>query len=415
MRLLRAGQSSRSSGRLRHKVKSECFGLTSAYSTEFFGTWRAKPTRVDDAQRTQSMLRLALVRGMGNRTIHSLLSKFRTPNAVFDCRREELEAIGVPPEVADDLLSTRSADRASEEWEKAETLGIRVLDILHGDYPNLLREIYDPPAILYIRGKRWDSGLPQVAIVGTRRPTGYGLNCAERLAEDLAARGLAITSGLARGIDAAAHRGALRGGRTYAVFGSGLDFIYPKENRKLAEMVEQKGAVVSEFPLGTPPSPQNFPIRNRIIAGMSLGVVVVEAAEYSGSLITARLCLENNREVFAVPGNITSANSFGPHVLIRQGARLVAGWQDVVEELPHPIREKILLPLVGQMQEIPEPEMEEADKKIWKCLSVQQAVPIDVLLSKLPFGPSEVYSALLRLETLNLIRQLPGMKYIRRL
>src|SRR6185295_11993731 len=149
-----------------------------------------------------------------------------------------------------------------------------------------------PPVILYIRGKRWDPGLPQVAIVGTRRPTGYGLNCAERFAEDLASRGLAVTSGLARGVDAAAHRGALRAGVTYAVFGSGLDFVYPKENRKLAENVEENGAVLSEFPLGTPPSPQNFPIRNRIIAGISLGVVVIEAAEYSGSLITVRLALE---------------------------------------------------------------------------------------------------------------------------
>ena len=288
------------------------------------------------------MLRLSLVRGLGNRTIHALLCRFRTPEAILDCRREELEANGVPPEVADDLLSPRSAERASEEWKKAETLGVRILDILHPDYPSLLREIFDPPVILYIRGKRWDPDLPQLAIVGTRRPTGYGINCAERLAEDLAARGLAITSGLARGIDAAAHRGALRAGTTYAVFGSGLDFVYPRENRRLAEMVEEKGALISEFPLGTPPSPQNFPIRNRIIAGMSLGVVVVEAAEYSGSLITARLALEGNREVFAVPGNITSPNSFGPHVLIRQGAKLVASWQDVVEELPHPVREKIL-------------------------------------------------------------------------
>ncbi len=141
------------------------------------------------------------------------------------------------------------------------------MDILDPAYPPLLREIFDPPIILYIRGKEWDPDLPQVAIVGTRRPTGYGLNCGERLGEDLAARGIAVTSGLARGIDASAHRGALRAGITYAVFGSGLDFVYPKENRKLAEMVEEKGAVLSEFPLGTPPAPQNFPIRNRIIAG----------------------------------------------------------------------------------------------------------------------------------------------------
>src|SRR5688572_2803993 len=361
------------------------------------------------------MLRLFLVRGMGNRTIHALLSRFRTPTAILDCRREELEANGVPPEVAEDLLSSRSADRALEEWRRAETLGIRILDILHPEYPSLLREIYDPPSILYIRGKSWDSDLPQVAIVGTRRPTGYGINCAERLAEDLAARGVAITSGLARGIDAGAHRGALRAGVTYAVFGSGLDFVYPRENRKLAEKAEEKGAIVSEFPLGTPPSPENFPIRNRIIAGMSLGVVVVEAAEYSGSLITARLALEGSREVFAVPGNITSPNSFGPHVLIRQGAKLVSSWQDVIEELPHPVRERVLVPLIAQMEAAPQPQLEGPEKKIWDLLSLQDAVAIDSLLSRLALGASDIYSALLSLETLNLIRQLPGNKYVRRL
>jgi DNA processing protein len=333
----------------------------------------------------------------------------------LDCALNELEANGVPPDVADDLHSPRSEERAGLEWQRAETLGVRVLDILHPDYPSLLREIHDPPAILYIRGERWDPTLPQVAIVGTRRPTGYGINCAERLAEDLAARGIAVTSGLARGIDAAAHRGALRAGSSYAVFGSGLDFVYPRENKKLAENTEKSGAVISEFPLGTPPSPENFPIRNRIIAGISLGVVVVEAAEYSGSLITARLALEGNREVYAVPGNITSPNSFGPHVLIRQGAKLVAGWQDVVEELPHPIRERIFVPLVAQMNAAPHPDLQGIEKKIWDLLSLHDAVAIDTLLARVTLPATDVYSGLLNLETQNLVRQLPGNKYVRRL
>jgi DNA processing protein len=361
------------------------------------------------------MLRLSMVRGMGNRTINALLCRFRTPAAILDCRQDELEANGVPSDIAEDLLSARSADRAGEEWQKAQSLGIRILDILHPEYPCLLREIFDPPAILYIRGKSWDSGLPQVAIVGTRRPTGYGINCAERFAEDLAKRGIAITSGLARGIDAAAHRGALRSGFTYAVFGSGLDFIYPRENRKLAEKAEEKGALISEFPIGTPPAPENFPIRNRIIAGMSLGVVVVEAAEYSGSLITARLALEHNREVFAVPGNVTSANSFGPHVLIRQGAKLVAGWQDVIEELPHPVRERVLMPLIAQMESVPQPALSSDEKKVWDLLSAHDAVSIDSLLVRASLSASDVYSVLLNLESGNLIRQLPGNKYVRRL
>jgi DNA processing protein len=356
-----------------------------------------------------------LVRGLGLRSANILIKHFKQPERVFDSTRSELEALGVPPEVADDALSSKSRERAEAEWERAEKLGVTILDILDPCYPPLLREIFDPPIVLYLRGKKWDADLPQVAVVGTRRPTGYGLNCAERLAEDLAARGLAVTSGLARGLDAAAHRGALRAGVTYAVFGSGLDFTYPKENRGLADLVVDNGAIISEFPLGTPPSPQNFPIRNRIIAGMSLGVTVVEAAEYSGSLITVRFGLEFGREIFAVPGNITSAQSFGPHALIRQGAKLVASWQDIVEELPHPIRERIFAPLVAQMQAAPEPQLDGAEARVWKMLSLQEPTSIDTLLAKLPLPTSEVYSALLALETAEHIRQLPGKKYIRRL
>src|SRR5262245_35153388 len=370
---------------------------------------------MDQASRRRAALRMFLVRGLGLRSANALIKHFKNPEPVFDARHDEIEALGVPPDVCADLLSAKSADRADGEWRRAEELKVGIVDILDPAYPPLLREIYDPPIILYLRGKKWDPDLAQVAIVGTRRPTGYGLNCGERLAEDLASRGLAITSGLARGIDASAHRGALRAGVTYAVFGSGLDFIYPRENRKLAEKVEENGAILSEFPLGTPPAPQNFPIRNRIIAGMALGVVVVEAAEYSGSLITVRLALESGREVFAVPGNITSAKSFGPHVLIRQVAKLVTGWKDVVEELPHPIRERLLAPLVAAMQAQPEPELDEAERKVWRLLSLQESTPIDTLLARLPLPPSEVYSALLAMETRDVIRQLPGNKYIRRL
>lgn len=356
-----------------------------------------------------------MVRGLGLRSSNALIRFFKDPNRIFEASRAEIEAHGVPPDVVDDLMSKKSVDRAEEEWARAAELGVQIVDILDDAYPPMLREIYDPPVILYIRGKRWDPAAPQLAIVGTRRPTPYGTNCAERLAEDLAKRGLTITSGLARGIDACAHRGALRSGSTYAVYGCGLDFVYPRENRKLAEMVEENGAVLSEFPLGTPPAPQNFPIRNRIIAGMALGVMVVEAAEYSGSLITVRMGLDSGREIFAVPGNITSEKSFGPHVLIRQGAKLVTNWQDVVEELPHPVREKILAPLIAQMQAQPEPQLTESERLVWKALPIQDAVAVDVLLDKLPLSASEVYSALLEMEMRELVRQLPGKKYVRRL
>src|SRR5437867_9634999 len=204
----------------------------------------------------KAALRLFLVRGLGLRSANALIKQFKKPEQVFEANSDELEALGIPSEIAEDILSPKSAERAEIEAEKAGKLGITIIDILDARYPPLLREIFDPPIVLYLRGKKWNAELPQVAIVGTRRPTGYGLNCAERLAEDLAARGLAITSGLARGLDAAAHRGALRAGITYAVFGSGIDFVYPKENREFAEFVEENGAIISEFPLGTPPSPQ---------------------------------------------------------------------------------------------------------------------------------------------------------------
>src|SRR2546426_3603242 len=363
----------------------------------------------------KAALRLFLVRGLGLRSANGLIKHFKEPERVFQATTDELEALDIPPEIAEDILSPKSAERAEIEAEKGQKLDAQFSDFLDPFYPPLLRDFFAPPLVLYIAGKNWNPELPQLAIVGTRRPTGYGLNCAERLAEDLAARGLAITSGLARGLDAAAHRGALRAGITYAVFGSGIDFVYPKENRELADFVEENGAIISEFPLGTPPSPQNFPIRNRIIAGMSLGVTVVEAAEYSGSLITVRLALEAGREIFAVPGNITSPNSFGPHALIRQGAKLVTNWQDVVEELPHSIREKIFAPLIAKMQALPEPQLDGAEAKVWRALSLQEAVSIDALLSKLPLSTSEVYSALLSFEMAEHIRQLPGKKKICRL
>jgi len=185
-----------------------------------------------------------LVRGLGLRSANVLIKHFKSPEGIFEAPSVELEALGIPPDVIEDLFSKKSSDRAEQEWRRASELGVKIIDLLDPGYPPLLREIFDPPIILYIRGKKWDADLPQVAIVGTRRPTGYGLNCAERLAQDLAARGLAITSGLARGLDAAAHRGAIRAGITYAVFGSGLDFVYPKENLTVSEPVDRRPGLV---------------------------------------------------------------------------------------------------------------------------------------------------------------------------
>src|SRR5262249_32195524 len=205
-------------------------------------------------------------------------------------------------------------------------------------------EICDPPPLLYVLGNIDLLNRHLISIVGARRPTPYGNQMAERLGRDLADRGLVVTSGLARGIDSSAHKGALCSprGATIGILGCGIDVVYPKENKKIFQEMEKRGAIVSEFPMGTFAAPQNFPIRNRIIAGISLGVVVVEGAQYSGSLITARLAMEFGREVFGVPGNATQPTSFGPNHLIKQGAKLAASWEDVVEELPTPVRADLM-------------------------------------------------------------------------
>src|SRR5581483_3594765 len=234
----------------------------------------------------------------------------------------------------------KSLELAHEEAVKARGAGVEVVAFDDPDYPPRLREIYDPPLLLYVRGATDLLSQPGIAVIGTRHPTPYGVGMAERLACDLARQALVIFSGMARGVDTAGHRGALAGkGKTVAVFGTGVDVIYPKENSRLADQIlATGGALISEFPLGTFAAPQNFPIRNRIISGLSLGVLVVEAAEYSGTRITARCALEQGREVFAVPGNVTTKNSWGPNTLIKQGAKLVATWEDVWEELPHDVR-----------------------------------------------------------------------------
>jgi DNA processing protein len=278
--------------------------------------------------------------------------------------------------------------------------------------------------LLYVRGDAKILSQHAVAMVGTRRPSAYGSSVAHRLAHDLAQRQLVVVSGLARGIDSAAHRGALEAkGTTVAVLGSGIDVIYPRENQRLAEQIMKSGAVISEFPLGTGPTPQNFPIRNRIISGLSLGVVVVEAAEYSGALITARLAVDQNREVFAVPGNITSAQSFGPNHLIKQGAKLADQWMDVIEEFPAEIRMQLLPPaeasegepLDAKAGSLFEASLNPDQKAIFEVLRADQALFVDEIVGASRVPQPRVLAALLELEMNGLIRQLPGKNFIRKL
>src|SRR5947199_1242689 len=291
---------------------------------------------------------LNMTPGIGPRAAAKLLERFGSAEAVFGATRTELETLRLRPEAIESIRVREFFEKAVEEIERARTMGVDILLLDDGVYPALLREIFDPPVTLYVKGA-WSECLekPSVAIVGSRRCSTYGQNAATMLARDLAQRGVTIISGLARGIDAAAHRGALEAkGRTVAVMGTGLDQIYPRDHKKLAEdILQNKGALVTQFPLGTPPVSENFPYRNRVISGLSLGVLIVEAAENSGSLITARLAMEQNREVFAVPGNITSRNSFGTNYLIKgAGANLVQPWQDVAAELPAEIAAQLLPP-----------------------------------------------------------------------
>src|SRR6185503_7726617 len=297
---------------------------------------------------------LNMTPGIGPRAAAKLLERFGSAESLYRATRTELEQLRLPPEAVDSIISRELLPRAEAEIAAVRQLGGDILLLDDGVYPAALREIYDPPIVLYVKGA-WSECLDQpcVGVVGSRKASTYGQNAAIMLARDLAQRGITVVSGFARGIDAAAHRGALEaGGRTVAVLGTGIDEVYPRDHKKLAEeILAAGGALVSQFPLGTPPVSENFPYRNRIISGLSLGVVVVEAAENSGSLITARLAMEQNREVFAVPGNITSRNSFGTNYLIKgAGAKLVQQWQDIATELPPQIAATLLPPPFGEQK-----------------------------------------------------------------
>ncbi len=372
----------------------------------------------------QFWLAMTRAEGLGVRGAHKLINYFGSPHAAYSASLTELESSGVPARVAQAIFSQAGLKDAEREIEAAEKAGCQLLVYASDDYPPLLKQIPDPPLVLYVRGDGKLLSRHAVAVVGTRKPSAYGSSVAHRLAHDLAERGLVVVSGLARGVDSAAHRGALEAkGRTVAVLGSGLDVLYPRENKRLAEKIIETGAVISEFPLGTGPTPQNFPIRNRIISGLSLGVVVVEAAEYSGSLITARLALEQDREVFGVPGNITSAQSFGPNHLIKQGAKLVDQWMDVVEEFPAEVRMQLLPPEEASQDALGaaksgslfEASLTADQKAVFEILRADAALFVDEIVGSAQIPQPRVLAVLLELEMSGLIRQLPGKNFIRKL
>jgi DNA processing protein len=375
-------------------------------------------------------LALRLVPGLGSRTSGKLLARFRTPQAIFRASRTELEGAGASGTVAQSIASGCTFDEAATQQERMAKCGAVAVPIADSRYPRLLRDIFDPPILLFARGRVDLMNSLGVGVVGTRRPTPYGIAVAERLSGDLAHAGLTIVSGMARGIDTSAHKGTLaRGGYTVAVLGCGVDIVYPQENKKLASEIASKGLILSEFPMGAVAFPQNFPIRNRIISGMSVGVLVVEGAQYSGSAITAKLAMDQGREVYAVPGNITSKESWGPNLLIKQGARLVQDWNDVVAELPPEARrqliersrEKLLgdgsatsgtnqTSLLGDTA----PELGETARRALNSLQVDAPVHLDDLLEKVEnTSPSELIAALFELEMLGLVKQLPGKNFVK--
>ena len=362
-------------------------------------------------------LALALTPGLGARMAGKLLRDFGSPDAIFNASLTTLEGRGLPAAVAQAIHARQPLSDAAKELAQAQAAGCRLLTWDEPEYPSRLREIYDPPTLLYVLGNIEVLSRNLIAIVGARRPTPYGNQMAERLGRDLAARGVAVVSGLARGIDACAHRGALSAnGTTIGILGCGIDVVYPKENKKIFEEIQQRGAIVSEFPMGTFPAPQNFPIRNRIIAGMSLGVVVVEGAQYSGSLITARLAMEFGREVYGVPGNATQPSSFGPNQLIKQGAKLVTSWEDVIEELPTPIRAELVPVELANCEErtlLVQESLGPLERPIYQLLSTDEARHVDELIEKSGLTSSEVLATLFDLELKGVIRQLPGKQFLK--
>jgi DNA processing protein len=363
-------------------------------------------------------LALALTPGLGARMAGKLLRHFGSPQAIFNASLTALEAQRLPAAVAQAIHTREPLSAAAKELAQAEAAGCRLLTWEEPEYPARLREIYDPPPLLYVLGNAELLNRHIISIVGARRPTPYGNQMAERLARDLADRGLVIASGLARGIDSSAHKGALSCalGGTIGVLGCGIDVVYPKENRKIFEEMTRRGAIISEFPMGTFPAPQNFPIRNRIISGMALGVVVVEGAQYSGSLITARLAMEFGREVYGVPGNATQPSSFGPNQLIKQGAKLVTSWEDVIEELPTPVRAELVPVETATSEErslLVEQSLGPIERPLYELLSLDQARQIDEIVELSGLSSSEVLAALFELELKGVVRQLPGKQFLK--
>lgn len=355
------------------------------------------------------LLVLLSIPKIGSARIRQLLSHFGSPEEILSAKRNALfEVKGLDKSLIKDILEKRDVNFAEQQLKKCKEYGVQIISFWDREYPDLLKKIYDPPVLIFMRGCL--SKEPNIAVVGMRRASSYGKWAAERLAQEMAGMGITIVSGMARGIDTSAHKGALNAnGKTIAVLGCGVDMIYPPENRDLYQRIICSGAVLSEFPMGTEPAAGLFPRRNRIISGLSLGTVVVEAGQKSGALITAYMALEQGREVFAVPGSIKAGKSEGPHRLIKEGAKLVENAEDIIQEIQE------LKKLTGRMNkmEITAADLSREESAVWDILT-DEPLHIDQIAIKTETSPSEALAVLLSLELKNYIRQLSGMCFIRR-
>lgn len=368
----------------------------------------------------EALVALNLVSDIGSIRLKKLLEYFGKPENILKASTEKLIAVsGIGKIIAEQISSLKKED-LDKEFSLAKKLNLKIMTYDNESYPENLKNIYDPPIVLYVKGELKAEDRFSLGIVGSRRASYYGLTTAEKFAYDLSGMGFTIVSGMARGIDTCAHKGALKAnGRTIAVIGSGFNYIYPPENKKIAEEIAKNGAVISEFPINAKPLPQNFPRRNRVISGLSLGVLIVEAARNSGALITADFALEQGREVFALPGKVDSNTSFGTNGLIKQGAKLVSCIEDILEEfnLNNSIA-SCVLPRASKKDnaihntQCAEHALLDREVILYNALS-KQPLSLDEIVEKTNISVSSISSMLLKLQIKKLIKQLPGKQFVR--
>ncbi|MBV9297799.1 MAG: DNA-protecting protein DprA [Verrucomicrobia bacterium] len=358
--------------------------------------------------RKEAFIALNMVPSLGPVRLRRLLETFGSPERILSAKRNELQAVdGVNQAVIDSLVSWETLVDLEQELARIREFGATVLTLEEADYPTLLHEIHDPPTVLYVWGKLDPRDHHAIGVVGSRRTSHYGLECAKKISYQIAYAGLTVVSGLARGIDSAAHQGALAAkGRTIAVLGTGLHHVYPTENRALAEKIISAGAVVTEFPMETMPDRQTFPMRNRIISGWGFGLLVVEAGVNSGALISASQAVEQGRNLYAIPGPIDRPSSHGSNRLIQQGAKLVMSVEDILEDVQR------LFPKAPELLPSKPPDLDGDLLTVYEAITSRET-SIDEIIQRSGIGAGAATVALLQLEMRRLVKQLPGKYYVK--